>query len=76
MHDIYIDFRSEITEWRSKQKPVLELQQFIEALQLLDIVGKDHMRRYISFYNTKGGPGRCGRCDSLPDSMAGKHGAK
>ena len=78
MQDIYIDFRSEITEWRSKQKPDLELHQFTEALQLLDVVGRDHnvMRRYISFYNTKGGAGRCGRCGSSPGSMAGKHGAK
>ena len=76
MQDIYIAFRSEITEWRSKQKPDLDLQQFTEALQLLDIVGRDHMRRYISFYDTKGGAGRCGRCGSSPGSMAGKHGAK
>jgi hypothetical protein len=76
MQDIYVDFRSEITEWKSKQKPDLELQQFTEALQLLDIVGRDHMRRYISFYDTQGGPGRCGRCGISPGSMAGKHGAK
>ena len=49
MQDIYVDFRSEITEWRSKRTPGLELQQFTEALELLDIVGRDHMRRYISF---------------------------
>ena len=42
MQDIHVTFRSEVTEWRSKQKPDLELQQFIEALQLLDIVGRDH----------------------------------
>ena len=76
MQDIYVEFRSEITEWKSKQKPDLELQQFTEALQLLDIVGRDHMRRYISFYDTQGGPGRCGRCGISPGSMAGKHGAK
>jgi hypothetical protein len=76
MQDIYNDFRSEVIEWRSKQKPDLELQQFTEALELLDIVGRYHMRRYISIYNTKGGPGRCGRCGSSPGSMAGKHGAK
>ena len=34
------------------------------------------MRRYISFYDTQGGPGRCGRCGISPGSMAGKHGAK
>ena len=76
MQDIFVDFRSEITEWRSKQKPDLELQKFTEALQLLDIVGRDHMRRYISFYNTKGGAGRCGRCDSSPGSMTGNHDIK
>ena len=32
MQDIHTAFRSEITEWRSKQKPDLELQQLIEAL--------------------------------------------
>ena len=45
MQDVYVEFRSEITEWKSKQKPDLDLQQFTEALQLMDIVGRDHMRR-------------------------------
>ena len=33
-------------EWRSKQKPDLELQRFTDALQLLGIVGRDHRVDY------------------------------
>ena len=75
MQDICTAFGSEITEWSSKQQPDLELEQFIEALQFLDRVGKDHMRTYISFYDTNGGAGRCGRYSVTPGSMGGKHGA-
>ena len=66
MQDIYTAFRNEINEWNSKQKPDLDLHQFTQALQLMDIVGRDHMRIYISYYGTHGGPGRCGRCGDTP----------
>ena len=69
MQDIYTSFRSEIIEWNSKQKPDLDLQQFTEALQLLDRVGRDHMRKYISYYDTRGGDARCGRCGACPGAM-------
>ena len=42
----------------------------------MDRVDRDHMRRYISFYGTQGGAGRCGRCGVTPGSVAEKHGAK
>ena len=76
MQYIYTSFRSEITDWNSKQKPDLDLLQFTQALQLLDIVGRDHMRRYISYYDTRGGEARCGRRGACPGGMGGKHGAK
>ena len=76
MQDIYTAFRNEINEWNSKQKPDLDLHQFTQALQLMDIVGREHMRIYVSYYGTHGGAGRCGRCGDTPGSLAGKHGVK
>ena len=50
MQELHTVFRQEIQEFTTHQKDTLELEQFTEGLQLMDRVGRDYMRRCISYF--------------------------
>ena len=76
MQELHTAFRSEITEFSNQRKPTLELEQFVEGLQLMDRVGRDYMRRFISYAGMPHMESRCSRCGEAPGTMGGKHGIK
>ena len=49
MQELYTAFRQEITEFKTHQKDEMELAQFTEGLQLMNRVGRDYMRRFMSY---------------------------
>ena len=74
MQELHTTFRQEITEFSSHQKDTLELEQFTEGLQLMDRVGRDYMRRFMSYAGMPYGESRCGRCGHVPGNMGARHG--
>ena len=76
MQDLHTAFRQEIQEFTSHQKDTLELAQFTEGLQLMDRVGRDYMRRFMSYGGMSYGESTCSRCGHEPGSIGARHGAK
>ena len=74
MQQLHTDVRAEINASKEDSARIPDLEQYAEGLQLLDRVGRDHMRKFISYFGIQGS--RCGRCGESPGTMGGKHGTK
>ena len=54
----------------------LSFHDHVEGLQLLDRIGRDYMRMFISYYGLPYPESNCGRCGEYPGTMGAKHGVK
>ena len=58
------------------EKDEMDLAQFTEGLQLMDRVGRDYMRRFMSYGDMAYGESKCSRCGYEPGSIGARHGPK
>lgn len=75
MDEIYAELRVAVDAYKAGDRQgSLEVSHLTEGLQLLDLVGRDHMRAFISYYGQEFSESRCGRCGEYPGTIGGKHG--
>ena len=77
MEDIHTRFRDHINAWTAGRiEGALSFHDHMEGLQLLDRIGRDYMRMFISYYGLPFPESNCGRCGAYPGTMGAKHGVK
>ena len=77
MEDIQTRFRDHINAWTAGRiEGALSFHDHMEGLQLLDRIGRDYMRMFISYYGLPFPESNCGRCGAYPGTMGAKHGVK
>jgi hypothetical protein len=77
MEGIHTRFRDHINAWSDNRvEGALSFHDHVEGLQLLDRIGRDYMRMFISYYGLPYPESNCGRCGAYPGTMGAKHGVK
>ena len=73
MEVMQVKFRDHTNAWSDgKVQGKLSFDDHLEGLQLLDRIGRNHMRMFISYYGLPYPESNCGRCKAYPGTMGAK----